>query len=305
MRRGTNRSRGNAMSLSELQRRVATIVLSLPEASGFALAGGAALILHGLVNRETRDLDCFGPSVEAVDELAPAAVAALRDAGFEVSSEQANAGFVRLRVSSCDGESLVDLGFDPATLPLMLTDLGAVRALADLAGDKLLALFSRAAPRDFVDVAGLLSRLSRDELVELAAAKDRGFDPLVLADAFGVLPTIRPDRFDLDEPGYEAMRRVFEDWRADLLHRRGELEGRLIVGIDSYGCSARAVGQKPPNDDGHLGSPTPASWPLAWPRPGTTTRLCAPSNGTFRLGVGPGSTARYGARRVRFAWRWI
>lgn len=68
---------------------------------------------------------------------------------------------------------------------------------------------------------GVLNRFSRDELIELAAAKDRGFDPLVLANAFGVLPTIRRDRFDLDEPGYEAMRRVFEDWRADLLHRRG------------------------------------------------------------------------------------
>jgi hypothetical protein len=47
--------------LSETQRRVATLVLSLPEAEGFALAGGAALILHGVTDRDTRDLDCFVP----------------------------------------------------------------------------------------------------------------------------------------------------------------------------------------------------------------------------------------------------
>jgi hypothetical protein len=45
------------MSLSELQQRVAPLVLSLPEAEGFALAGGSALIAHEVVDRTTGDLD--------------------------------------------------------------------------------------------------------------------------------------------------------------------------------------------------------------------------------------------------------
>ena len=91
-----------------------------------------------------------------------------------------------------------------------------MRALQDLAGDKLLALFSRAAARDFVDVVGLLTRFSREDLLQLAAAKDAGFNPRVLAEAFGVLPTIRRDRFDLDNATYDTMRDTFETWRADL-----------------------------------------------------------------------------------------
>lgn len=39
--------------LNELQRRVAGLMSGLPAADDFALAGGAALIVHGLVDRST------------------------------------------------------------------------------------------------------------------------------------------------------------------------------------------------------------------------------------------------------------
>jgi hypothetical protein len=47
--------------LTPLQRRIATIIGGLPEAELFALAGGGALIARGDVDRQTRDLDFFGP----------------------------------------------------------------------------------------------------------------------------------------------------------------------------------------------------------------------------------------------------
>jgi hypothetical protein len=46
--------------LSPFQERVAEIIAGLHEAEGFALAGGAALIARGDVQREARDLDFFG-----------------------------------------------------------------------------------------------------------------------------------------------------------------------------------------------------------------------------------------------------
>lgn len=49
---------------------------------------------------------------------------------------------------------------------------GRVRALDDLPGDKLLALFGRAAPRDFVDVHALRRWFSRRQLEAFAATKD-------------------------------------------------------------------------------------------------------------------------------------
>jgi hypothetical protein len=65
------------MPLSRVQRRVAEIVFALAEGEGFALAGGGALIAHDIVDRTTRDIDCFGPSRDAVDQYWPAIVVAL------------------------------------------------------------------------------------------------------------------------------------------------------------------------------------------------------------------------------------
>lgn len=45
--------------LSPFQRRVADVLFGLPEADGYALAGGAALILRRVIIRETADLDAF------------------------------------------------------------------------------------------------------------------------------------------------------------------------------------------------------------------------------------------------------
>lgn len=210
------------MPLSELQVRVATIVLAVPAAAGFALAGGAALIFYGITDRATQDIDCFGPTPDAVDRLHPAAVAALEAAGLRTETQQQGPGFARLRVTSGRDETLLDLGFDPAQRPALPTPLGAVRALDDLAGDKLLALFSRAEPRDFLDVAGLLHRYHRTELETFAAAKDLGFNRSVLADAFGVLPTIRRDRFDVDDATYAGLLETFRTWHADLDANRRE-----------------------------------------------------------------------------------
>lgn len=55
--------------LSDLQRQVALRIAELPEAEGFALAGGAALIVRGNVVRQTRDLDFFGQQPDHVDTL--------------------------------------------------------------------------------------------------------------------------------------------------------------------------------------------------------------------------------------------
>jgi hypothetical protein len=68
--------------LSEIQLRTATIILALPQATGFALAGGAALVIHEVVDRGTKDLDCFGPSTTAVNQLVDPTLAALAAAGL-------------------------------------------------------------------------------------------------------------------------------------------------------------------------------------------------------------------------------
>ena len=79
MKHGMDGSRlAGFMPLSDLQQRVAEIVFALDESEGFALAGGGGLIAHDVVDRTTRDLDCFGPSRDAVDRYWPAIVGLCR-----------------------------------------------------------------------------------------------------------------------------------------------------------------------------------------------------------------------------------
>jgi Nucleotidyl transferase AbiEii toxin, Type IV TA system len=209
------------MPLSEIQLRTATIILALPEAAGFALAGGAALVIHEIVDRGTKDLDCFGPSTEAVNQLVDPSLDALAAHGLHAHLLLRADGFSKILVTAEHERTQVDLGFDPASHDPVLFAIGPVRHLSDLAGDKLLALFSRAAARDFIDVAALLRRFTKSELCAIAASKDQGFNIDVLADAFGVLPTYdRDDEYpNLHDDGYYALTAVFADWQREIRRR--------------------------------------------------------------------------------------
>ncbi len=103
--------------LSPLQQRVAGLIAGLPEAEGFALAGGAALIVHGAIDRSTRDLDFFGLEPDAVNRLAPAAERALEEDGLSVERVLDSPGFVRFLVVGHDGRTEVDLGSERTPLP--------------------------------------------------------------------------------------------------------------------------------------------------------------------------------------------
>ena len=206
------------MSLSDLQRRVAALVLSVPEAAGFALAGGGALIIHEIVDRTTNDLDCFGPTRDAVDRLAPALHHRMLAEGFDVATIHKGHGFARFSVTdtTTGDTTLVDIGYDPADHDPVVTSIGSVRALEDLAGDKLLALFSRAAPRDFVDVHALRNHYTRRTLEAFAASKDLGFNVAILRDAFGVLATLPRNAFQVDDDTFAQLTAEFGSWADEL-----------------------------------------------------------------------------------------
>jgi Nucleotidyl transferase AbiEii toxin, Type IV TA system len=209
------------MPLSEIQLRTATIILALPEAAGFALAGGAALVIHEIVDRGTKDLDCFGPSTEAVNQLVDPSLDALVAAGLDTQLLLRADGFSKILVTDEHERTQVDLGFDPASHDPVRFAIGPVRHLSDLAGDKLLALFSRAAARDFIDVAALLRRFTKSELCVIAASKDQGFNIDVLADAFGVISTYdRDDEYPtLNDDDYHALTAVFAAWQREIRQR--------------------------------------------------------------------------------------
>jgi predicted nucleotidyltransferase component of viral defense system len=82
------------------------------------------------------------------------------------------------------------------------TATGPTLAPEELAGHKLLALFDRAAARDFADIYVLARRFGKAMLLARAAQIDADFDARVLADMLATL-----DRFTDDEIPCPAARR--------------------------------------------------------------------------------------------------
>ena len=94
-------------------------------------------------------------------------------------------GFTRLAVTVADGRSVVvEVAHDARIREPVQLSFGRVLHPDEVAADKTLALFGRAAARDLVDVAALSERYTLEQLCELAAEKDAGFDRRVLADAW-------------------------------------------------------------------------------------------------------------------------
>ena len=201
------------MPLSRLQEQVARTIASLPEADGFALAGGGALVVLGVVDRPTRDLDYFGTAPDAVDRLRPALEHALREQGLAVEVRRAVEGFVEYEVGAAGEATALDVSWDTRLFALQQTELGAVLGRDELAADKTLALFGRGEARDFVDVFQLRAHYERGDLCRLAEAKDRGFDLGMFGAAIaGVERHDRAD-FPVDDGTYVALRDEFGSWR--------------------------------------------------------------------------------------------
>jgi hypothetical protein len=100
--------------------------------------------------------------------------------------------------------------------------VGPVLHSDDAVANKVCALFGRALPRDFLDVDAVVmsGRYTREQLLELAAEADHGFDRLVFADALGALTQITDAAFAeyRTDPGMITdMRHRFAQWRRELL----------------------------------------------------------------------------------------
>jgi hypothetical protein len=87
---------------------------------------------------------------------------------------------------------------------------------AELAGRKVIALFDRAAARDFVDVFVLSTSFGKDELLRLATEVDAGFDPQVLADMFDMLNRYTDRDLSLGRVDPPAVRQFFTDWADEI-----------------------------------------------------------------------------------------
>jgi hypothetical protein len=176
------------------------------------------LLAQHLTSRPTEDPDFFtaperGHVPAARDELEAAA----RQLGWSTERIQDSATFCRMIIRSDATELLVDLAVDaPPGHPGSVTTAGPTFGPEELAGRKLLALFDRAAARDFVDVYLLAQHFPKDLLLARAAEIDAGFDARVFA---GMIATL--NRFtdaDIPLPGdrIAALRAFYKSWQSAL-----------------------------------------------------------------------------------------
>lgn len=204
--------------ITMFQREVAQAFFGLPESRGFLLAGGAALIASGVVERDTDDLDFFAPR-RGTD--VPATKTAFLDLceqrGWSNEIAIDSHEFVRMVVAA-DGEKLaVDFGVDSdPLLPPTTTFLGPTISVEESAGRKTLALFGRWMPRDFVDVYALADRFTKEDLVRLAEDRDLGFDRGFFSQALDQVTTIKPERFAIAGERVPEMTSFFTEWAAEL-----------------------------------------------------------------------------------------
>lgn len=121
-------------------------------------------------------------------------------------------------IRSADARVLVDLAVNaPPDLPASETSAGPTLAPEELAGHKLLALFDRAAARDFSDVYALARRFGKGVLLARAAHIDAGFDATVLADMIASLDRFTDDELPVAGGSSTAdLRAFFAAWRSEL-----------------------------------------------------------------------------------------
>jgi hypothetical protein len=208
--------------IDPFQARVAQLVLAAAAGQGFALAGGNALVAHGLLARPTEDVDLFTPEPGGPGHVLEAVVDALVSDGFAVHLTRApaeNAGeFAQLHVTRDGQTTQVDLGRDWRAHEAVILDIGPVLHLDDAVASKVTALLGRGLARDFIDVAAALDRYPRRRLLQLAFERDPGLrvlDVALAAQRLDQLPDSRFSRYKLDPDQVQNVRARFSDWPRD------------------------------------------------------------------------------------------
>jgi hypothetical protein len=178
----------------------------------------------------SEDIDLFTAWERREDFAAAvdAVVGAYRADGYTVEVIQQFETFARLAVTdpaAPDRPYKVELAANRRSRPPVTMDVGPVLHIDDVVAGKMSALFTRAEPRDFLDVdaAVVTSRYTREQLLELAEQADAGFDRRVFADLLAMLERY-PDRrfgaYGATPEHITAMRERFAQWRDQLLADR-------------------------------------------------------------------------------------
>jgi hypothetical protein len=146
--------------------------------------------------------------------------------GLKVQRERESPTFVRFSITDGEDATELDLGADARIRAAEPGPLGPMLSVEELAADKLLALFDRAAGRDFLDVAALINRFGLEAMCRLASEKDSGFSRAALIEMLGSFDRFSAEELGIDEPARRVLSRSVEQWRSELAHQQTRGRGR-------------------------------------------------------------------------------
>jgi len=214
------------LEINNLQR---TILQSFATLSGakqsFYLTGGTALSLFYLHHRKSYDLDVFTADAELIVPFSDELTDTLKSMGIAVDRKRALRSFVELNAMYQNEQTIIHLAIDsPYRIEEPVTFEGYpdlhVDGLKDIAANKMLALFGRALPRDFLDVYFLSRTFEKEELMTLARRKDPGFDLYWFGASLERISQFTENTFEmhilLQPMSYEAVREFFASWQVQV-----------------------------------------------------------------------------------------
>ncbi|OGQ48606.1 MAG: hypothetical protein A3I09_02790 [Deltaproteobacteria bacterium RIFCSPLOWO2_02_FULL_47_10] len=204
--------------LTELQKKMLEIFFSVPELKEhFYLTGGTALSAFYLQHRLSDDLDLFTHSVD-IETAALLFEDALRNSGAVFSKERSSSTFRRYKVKGSLQVDLVrDVDFRLGS-PQLKGDF-MVDSPQNIALNKVLAIYGRLDPKDYVDLYFLKPTSNFDimEMIDLAKNKDAGIEAFqwakIIMDAedIEILPRM------IKEVSPKDIKKFFADLRREIL----------------------------------------------------------------------------------------
>jgi hypothetical protein len=174
-------------AVEEFLADITRVALTVAQQYGFALGGGNALVLHGVVDRPTADVDLFTDHDEAIRTAADAVLDALKASGLtavEVVGDSDLDGviyglddlMIEIDVARGDRVARLSLACQPRAYRPVTMAIGPVVHLDDLIAWKVAAIINRREVRDYVDTAAFLGDHDAAELITKARSVDPGLE---------------------------------------------------------------------------------------------------------------------------------
>jgi len=171
--------------LSQFQRDLLVAFFDLPSTDGFVLTGGTALAGYYLQHRLSEDLDLFTLDREAFEQVSALIPSLTQVLGAMCDDMRLSPHLHQAFFSREDEQVKMDVVLDAEPWFGTYQNWDGIRvdALENIAANKIVALFGRATPRDFVDLFFILNEtdLSLDTLLGMAKQKDVGLHEFYLA----------------------------------------------------------------------------------------------------------------------------